>query len=95
MELLHKHLVKSTSKSLRKEPLNVKILCTLWYEFRVRDEILYQTGKEVDDEWQIVIQRDKRMEILSLPPNSKTAGHPVMSRMKLSHFKILLATYEK
>ncbi len=35
MELLHKHLVKPNSKSLRQEPPAVKILCSLWYEFCV------------------------------------------------------------
>ncbi len=35
MELLHKHAVKPNSKPLREEPHDVKILCSLWYEFRV------------------------------------------------------------
>ncbi len=35
MELLHKHAVKPNAKSLREEPPDVKILCSLWYEFRV------------------------------------------------------------
>ncbi len=35
MELLHTHTVKPNSKSLREEPPDVKILCSLWYEFRV------------------------------------------------------------
>ncbi len=84
MELLHKHAVKPNSKSLREEPPDVKILCSLWYEFRVRDEIFYRTGKETTDEWRLVIPRDKRTEILSLLHDSKTAGHPGMSRMKLT-----------
>ncbi len=84
MELLHKHAVKPNAKSLREEPPDVKILCSLWYEFRVRDEILYCTGKEMTDEWKLVIPRDKRMEILYLLHNSQTAGHPGMSRMKLT-----------
>ncbi len=28
------------------------------YKFRVQDEILYHTGKEVTDEWSLVIARD-------------------------------------
>ncbi len=32
VELLHKHAVKPNSKSLNKEPHDVKILCSLWYE---------------------------------------------------------------
>ncbi len=55
MKLLHEHAVKPKSKLLTAEPPDVNILCTLWYEFRVRDEILYHTGKEVDDEWRLVI----------------------------------------
>ncbi len=84
MELLHKHSVKPNSKLLREEPPDVKILCILWYEFRVRDEILYSTSKEVNDEWWLVILRDKCMEIMSLLHDSKMAGHPGMSRMKLT-----------
>ncbi len=85
MELLNKDAVKPNSKSLREEePPDVKILCSLWYEFRVQDEILYRTGKETTDEWRLVIPRDKRTEILSLLHDSKTAGHPDMSTMKLT-----------
>ncbi len=35
MEILHKDTVKPNSKSLREEPPDVKILFSLWYEFRV------------------------------------------------------------
>ncbi len=84
MELLHKQTVKPNSKSLRQEPPDVKILCSLWYEFRVRDEILFRTRKEVIDEWRLVIPRDKCKEILSLLHSSNTAGHPGMSQMKLT-----------
>ncbi len=51
LELLHRHAVKPKSKLLTAESPDVKVLCTLWYEFRVRDEILYRTCKEVDDDW--------------------------------------------
>ncbi len=84
MELLHKHAVKPNSKSLRQEQPDVKILCSLWYEFRVRDEIFFRAGKEVTDEWRLVIPRDKRKEILSLLHSSTTAGHPGMHRVKLT-----------
>ncbi len=84
MELLHKHAVKPNSKSLRQEPPDVKILYSLSYEFRVRDEILFRAGKEVTDKWRLVIPRDKRKEILSLLHSSTTAGHPGMSHMKLT-----------
>ncbi len=84
MELLHKHAVKPNSKAQREEPPDVKIVCSLWYEFRVPDEILYRTGKEVTDDWRLVIARDKRKEILSLLQESIMAGHPGMSRMKLT-----------
>ncbi len=66
MELLHRHTVKPKSKLLTAEPPYVKSLCTLWHEFRVQDEILYCTGKEVDDEWRLAIPRGKHTEILSL-----------------------------
>ncbi len=84
MELLHKHAVKLNSKLLTAEPPDVKVLCSLWYEFCVRDDILYRKGKEVNDEWRLVIPRDKRSEILSLLHDSKFTGHPGMSQMKLT-----------
>ncbi len=84
MELLNKHAVKPNYKSLRQEPPDVKILCSLCYKFRVRDEILFRAGKEVTDEWRLVISRDKHKEILSLLHSSTMAGHPGMSRMKLT-----------
>ncbi len=39
---------------------------------------------ETTDEWRLVIPRDKQKEILSLLYDSKMAGHPGMSRMKLT-----------
>ncbi len=72
--MLHEHAVKPNSKMLTAEPPDVKVLCSLWYEFCVRDEIIYHTGKEVEDEWQLVIPRDKQSVILSLLYNSKFAG---------------------
>ncbi len=71
-------------KLLTAEPPDVKVLCSLWYKFRVRDEILYHTRKEVDDEWRLVIPQDKRSEILTLLHDSKFVGHPGMYRMKLT-----------
>ncbi len=38
----------------------------------------------MDDEWRLVIPREKWSEILSLLHNSKFAGHPGMSCMKLT-----------
>ncbi len=46
--------------------------------------VLSGTDKETADEWRLVIPRDKRMEILSLLHDSKTAGHPGMSQKKLT-----------
>ncbi len=66
------------------EPPDLKLLRTLFFKFCVRDEIIYRTGKEVDDEWRSVIPGEKRTEILFLLHNNKTAGHPVISRMKLT-----------
>ncbi len=84
MELLHKHTLKPNAKSLREEPTDVRILCSLLYEFQVRNEILYHTCKEPTDELRLVITRHKQKEILSLLHHSTMAGHPGMSRMKLS-----------
>ncbi len=84
MELLHKHSVKPNSKLLTAKTSDIKAMYTLWFETRVRDEIYYRTGKEVDDEWQLVMPREKCTEILSLLHDSRTAGHPGMSRMKLT-----------
>ncbi len=54
MELLHKHAVKPNSMSLREEPL-VKIFCSLWYEFWVREEILYCGIWLQGKEWNLLI----------------------------------------
>ncbi len=61
----------------------MKILCSLWNQFRVRDEIIYCTGKEVEDPWRLVIHRDKHSEILMILDDNKCAGHPGISRMKI------------
>ncbi len=76
--------MKPKSKLLTADPLDVKILCTLWYEFCYQDKILYRTSKEVDEEWRLVIPQEKHTEILSLLYNRKTAGYPGMSLMKLT-----------
>ncbi len=49
MELLHEHTENPPSKLLAGESSDEKVLCSLWYQFCVRDEILYRTGKEVED----------------------------------------------
>ncbi len=46
MELLHKHAIKPNSKSLRQEPPDIKISCSLWNKFCVQDEILFGAGKQ-------------------------------------------------
>ncbi len=76
--------MKPNSTLLTAELPDVKVLCTLWYEFCVWDLILYHTCKEVDYKWLLVIPREKRTEILSLLHNSKMAVHPGISRMKLN-----------
>ncbi len=62
----------------------MKVLCSLWYQFCVRDEILYCTGKEVENPCRLVISRDRCSEILSVLHDNKFAGHLDMSRMKLT-----------
>ncbi len=94
MELLHKHAVKPNSKSLRQKLPNVKILSSVWYEFRVRGEILFRVGKEIADKWRLVIPRDNHKQILSLLHSSNMAEYPGMSRMKLT-FWVLLAMNEE
>ncbi len=84
VELLHEHTQKPPSKLLEGESPDVKVLCPLWYQFHVRDKTLYHTGKEVEDPWRLVIPRDKCSEILSMLHDNKCAGHPGMSRMKLT-----------
>ncbi len=48
MILLHEHTEKPPSKLPASESPDVKVLCSLWYKFRVRDEILHHTGKVVE-----------------------------------------------
>ncbi len=84
MELFHEHTEKPPSKLLVGESSDVKILCFLWNQFRVRDGILYLTGKEVEGTWRLVISRDKCSEILMMQHDNKCTGHPGMSRMKLT-----------
>ncbi len=50
----------------------------------VFDMRLYHTGKDVEDDWLLVIPREKQSEILSMLHNSQYAGHPGMSRMTLT-----------
>ncbi len=83
IELPNKHTQKPPSKLLAGESPDVKVLCSLWYQFQVRDEIFYCTGKEVEAPWRLVIPRDKRSEILSMLHDNKCASHPGMARMKL------------
>ncbi len=83
MELLHEHTEKPPSKLLAGESPDVKVLCYLWCQFCVWNEILYHTGKEVEDYWRLVIPIDKRSEILSMLHDNKCAGHSGMSGMKV------------
>ncbi len=84
MELLYEQAVKPNSKSLKQETPYVKIFCSLWYELHVRNEILFGAGKQVTDEWRLVITRDKHKDMLSLHHSSNMVGHPGMSPMKLT-----------
>ncbi len=84
MELFHKHTRKPQFKLLEGESPDMKVLCSLWNQFQVWHELLYRLGKEVEEPWRLVIPRDKCSEILSMLHDNKSAGHPGMSRMKLT-----------
>ena len=84
IELLGSHVEKPPAKELSSESSEVRLLCSLWPQFRIVDDILYRTGKIPSDPWRLVMPREKRSEIMELLHDSKWAGHPGMSRMKAS-----------
>ncbi len=65
-------LRKTKAKLLASESSEVKILCSLWKQFKIVDRILYRVGKTDIDPWRLII------------PRSIRAGHPGMTRMKSS-----------
>ncbi len=84
IELFNGHTEKPKAKLLAGESFEVKILCSLWKQFKIVDEILYRVGKTDIDPWRLIIPRSIRTKILELLHNSKWAGHPCMTRMKSS-----------
>jgi len=84
IELLGSHTEKPRAKLLSSESSEVRIMCGLWPQFRVVDNILYRIGKIPEDPWRLVIPRELRKEIMEMLHDSKWAGHPGMSRMKAS-----------
>ena len=84
ISLFEEHTEKPPAKKLAGESSEVRILCSLWKQFKLVDEILYRVGKTDLDTWRLVIPRSIRSKILAELHDSKWAGHPGMSRMKAS-----------
>ncbi len=84
LKMFHEHIEKPHARLLASEPSEVKILCSLWKQFKTVDEILYRVGKTSVDPWRLVIPRSIQTKILEILHNSKWAGHPGMIRMKSS-----------
>jgi len=84
IELLDSHVEKPPAKQLSGESSEVRILCSLWNQFKVVDGILYRVGKLPTDTWRLVIPKELRSLVMKLLHDSKWAGHPGMSRMKSS-----------
>ncbi len=84
IELFNGHTVKSKAKLLAGESSEVKILCSLWKQFKIVDGILCRVGKTDIDPWRLIIPRSIKTKILELLHNSKWASHPGMTRMKSS-----------
>ena len=83
VELLNENDQRPSSQTLVGEPPDVKILCQYWDEYRFHNGILYRIGKDQDDDWRLVASLNLRKTIMQLVHESKVAGHPGMTRMKL------------
>ncbi len=84
INLFNEHTEKPSAKFLAGQSSEVKILCSLWKQFKIVDGILYRVGKTYIDLWRLIIPRSIRTKILELLHDSKWAGHPGMTRMKSS-----------
>ncbi len=82
LKIVHEHTEKPHARLLASEPSEVKILCSLWKQFKTVDGILYRLGKTSVDPWRLVIPRSIRTKILKTLHNSKWADHPGMTKMK-------------
>ncbi len=54
LKTLHEHTEKPHVKLLGREPSQVKIMCSLWKQFKTVDGILYRVGKTSVDPWRVV-----------------------------------------
>ncbi len=63
---VYEHTEKPHARLLASEPSEVKILCSLWKQFKTVDGILYRVGKTDVDPWRLVIPRFIRTKILEM-----------------------------
>jgi len=82
IDLLAKHDEKPPAKRLSGESSDVRLLCSMWSQFKVVNKILYRLGKEPSSPWRYVMPSELRTTIMQLLHDSRWAGHPGMSRMK-------------
>ncbi len=58
LNIFHEHTEKPHARRLlTSKPSEVKILCSLWKQFKTVDGILYRVGKTSVDPWRLVIPR--------------------------------------
>ncbi len=60
IELFNGHTEKPKAKLLAGKSSEVKILCSLWKQFKIVDGILYRVGKTDIDLWRLIIPRSIR-----------------------------------
>ncbi len=75
IELFNGHTKKSNAKLLAGEPSEVKMLCSLWKQFKIVDGILYRVDKTDIDPSRLIFPRSIRTKILELLHDRKWAGH--------------------
>ncbi len=69
IELFNRHTDKPKAKLLAGKSSEVKILCSLWKQFKIVEEILYRIDKTDIDPWRLIIPRSIRSKILELLHN--------------------------
>ncbi len=81
IELFNGHTEKPKAKLLASELSEVKIVCSLWTQFKIVDGILYRVVKTDIDPLRLIITRSIRTNIRELLHNSKWAEHPGIIRI--------------